>query len=546
MAILNIDANGLGKPLFEGTNTYRQKDDAGDNKVSGAYVHQAIEFSATEANEWQSLFTFVTNVMKSGGGALAVVNKTGSSLSAGPVRASGWDASSQSFTVVASDAAGSNAAQMLLLGSLANNAAGVAYVGGTWTSNIDTTGSSIGASVYLKPGGGVQLTAPNGVDQIVQIIGEVQTLASPGIISGYVQSPAKLGRSWLQIGVTTVGSDANLNTEGGALSLNALSSGQRNTAFGEEAGRGNTSGSDNTYVGYLAGPGVATTGQNVYVGASSGTGATGGNNVVVGQGTANGLVNGTDNTLLGRAANCTNTTGSIALGSGASATANGQCVIGGNSFPCTDLYLGNGVTNGTPSQNVYIHAPGITGAGTPSSLNICGGLGHGAAGGDVNLMADPGTGVLAVVCSATRDGALFFAGLPTTSHPGLPSANSARIFYDSTLQQLRFAENTGAYKSLQCFATKLISGAYAPSQDDDVLRCDATSAGFTVTLPAASGVNGRKYTLKKIDSTGNTVTIAGNVAGEKIDGATTVSLSVQYAAYTVQSNGSTWDIIAKV
>lgn len=74
---------------------------------------------------------------------------------------------------------------------------------------------------------------------------------------------------------------------------------------------------------------------------------------------------------------------------------------------------------------------------------------------------------------------------------------------------------------------------------------NAATAGVTITLPAASGVTGRMYVIKKIDSSANTVTIDGN-GTEKIDGANTVTLSAQWNSRTIQCDGSAWYIIATV
>ena len=198
MSILTIDPIAIGKPIFEGATAYRQKDDAADNKVSGAYSHLPIEFSATEANEWQSVFSYIANVSKAGGGALSVRNATGGSLAAGPVKVTGYDVTNAAFLIGLADASGANPALMLLLSALPNNSNGTAYVGGTWTSTIDTTASSVGVPVYLAAGGGVTLSAPGGADTIQQVAGQVQTLANPGIISGLLRAPAKFGTSWHQ------------------------------------------------------------------------------------------------------------------------------------------------------------------------------------------------------------------------------------------------------------------------------------------------------------------------------------------------------------
>ena len=90
----------------------------------------------------------------------------------------------------------------------------------------------------------------------------------------------------------------------------------------------------------------------------------------------------------------------------------------------------------------------------------------------------------------------------------------------------------------QAYVTK--TGAYTATNDDYVIDC--TSGTFTVTLPASSGRTGRILIIK--NSGAGTITVDGN-ASETIDGATTYSLSVQYATVQIMSDGTNWKIIAK-
>jgi hypothetical protein len=90
----------------------------------------------------------------------------------------------------------------------------------------------------------------------------------------------------------------------------------------------------------------------------------------------------------------------------------------------------------------------------------------------------------------------------------------------------------------QAYVTK--TGAYTATNDDYVIDC--TSGTFTVTLPASSGRTGRILIIK--NSGAGTITVDGN-ASETIDGATTYSLSVQYATVQIISDGTNWKIIAK-
>jgi hypothetical protein len=73
------------------------------------------------------------------------------------------------------------------------------------------------------------------------------------------------------------------------------------------------------------------------------------------------------------------------------------------------------------------------------------------------------------------------------------------------------------------------------------LLVDASGAARVITLPAATAR--RIYVVKKIDSSGNTVTIDGN-ASETIDGALTKVLSAQYASVMIQSDGTNWHILS--
>ncbi len=79
------------------------------------------------------------------------------------------------------------------------------------------------------------------------------------------------------------------------------------------------------------------------------------------------------------------------------------------------------------------------------------------------------------------------------------------------------------------------------SATESFVTADATSAGFTITLPAAAGITGRSYTIKKIDSSANTVTIEGN-ASETIDGAANQTLILEDETLTVTSDGTNFII----
>lgn len=74
---------------------------------------------------------------------------------------------------------------------------------------------------------------------------------------------------------------------------------------------------------------------------------------------------------------------------------------------------------------------------------------------------------------------------------------------------------------------------------NEIVLCDPTSAGFTVTLPAAAKCKGQKITVKNQTSSTNTITIATDDQAE-IDGAATASIASGYEAMTLVSDGSDW------
>lgn len=86
------------------------------------------------------------------------------------------------------------------------------------------------------------------------------------------------------------------------------------------------------------------------------------------------------------------------------------------------------------------------------------------------------------------------------------------------------------------------TSTYAVVDDDYLILCDASSNAITVALPSASSKEGRELTIKKVDATGNAVTIDGD-ASENIDGSSSASISSQYESVTLISNGSDWYII---
>lgn len=92
------------------------------------------------------------------------------------------------------------------------------------------------------------------------------------------------------------------------------------------------------------------------------------------------------------------------------------------------------------------------------------------------------------------------------------------------------------------FTTSTKTSNYTISSTDTVVFANATSGNTTITLPVASSLNGYKFYIKRIDGSGNTVTVQ-RTGTDTIDGMTSFTLDQQYTALGVISNGSSWYIL---
>lgn len=86
------------------------------------------------------------------------------------------------------------------------------------------------------------------------------------------------------------------------------------------------------------------------------------------------------------------------------------------------------------------------------------------------------------------------------------------------------------------------TAAYTTITTDSMLLCDATSAAFTITLITAVGNTGKKYIIKKIDASVNSITIDPNGA-ETIGGSLTYSLTYENDEIEIVSDGANWKIL---
>jgi hypothetical protein len=85
-----------------------------------------------------------------------------------------------------------------------------------------------------------------------------------------------------------------------------------------------------------------------------------------------------------------------------------------------------------------------------------------------------------------------------------------------------------------------VNNNYTVQSTDGFIAVDASAGPVTITMPAANALSGRKIHVKKIDATGNKVTVAPDGA-DNIDGHNGFVIGFQNNAYIFVSNGTdTW------
>lgn len=110
-------------------------------------------------------------------------------------------------------------------------------------------------------------------------------------------------------------------------------------------------------------------------------------------------------------------------------------------------------------------------------------------------------------------------------------SNTQALVADSTQTFGMKWENKGI------FTTTSKTANYTVLVSDDAVFGDATGGAFTLTLPAAAGVAGKRFFLKKTDSSVNAITISGNIDGSARK-LTTLNESVE-----IISDGTNWILL---
>jgi hypothetical protein len=219
-------------------------------------------------------------------------------------------------------------------------------------------------------------------------------------------------------------------------------------------------------------------------------------------------------------------------------------------------------TNGTNGTNGAMGATGATGAMGPT----------GSAGAAATVtVGTTGTGAAAVTNSGTSSAAVFNFTVPqgvagTAGAPGSTGATGAAGPTGATgttgatgpagpapsgAANLVLATPNGStgVSSLRALVAadvpalnvRTVTAATDTATTSDYLvLCNAASHAITETLPTCTGAQTMILVVKKIDTSGNAVTVSGT----SIDGGISLKLYTLNSAVTLQWNGAAWSVVS--
>jgi hypothetical protein len=221
----------------------------------------------------------------------------------------------------------------------------------------------------------------------------------------------------------------------------------------------------------------------------------------------------TDNIAIGRAALAdSNANGHVAIGSTAQAK-------GGSN---TSVAIGAGATAGTTTNSGGDVAIGASATATADAGITAVGFSAGSSGGARNA-----TSIGNNAQAGHSNAGAFGVGATTTKANQIMLGRNTEVVTHPGGVEFRVNAKTTTYTA---------------TGQDYYIPCDATSAAFTVTLPAATGT-GLVLRFKKTDSSANAVTIS-RAGSDTIDGATTKSLGTQYHVMEIIDRATNaWDIM---
>jgi hypothetical protein len=347
--------------------------------------------------------------------------------------------------------------------------------------------------------------------------------------SGRATGNTAVGYESLKGSTTPANNTGQNNTAVGYQALVANTSGIQNSSLGAQTLKGNTTGNYNVAIGYNALSANTTGSYNIAIGLNalkSNNGAGGGaeGNIAIGQNAMASALSTRGNTSIGYAS-------LTALTIGGDNTAIGEGTLASITESYSNTAIGSAAMLQATNNSQKSVAIGVrAGQKMNGGFNTFLGFESGASNlGSGNVFLGSLSG--------------FNAAFDNVSNKLIiQNADNAipLVYGDFSSKQLNINGTLSTAGTIQAFSAK--TSAHTILTSDEIITGDATSAIFTITLPTAVGKAGQTYTIKRINSGANAVTV-GTTTSQTIDGSTTYALSAQYKYVKVVSDGANWIIV---
>lgn len=149
---------------------------------------------------------------------------------------------------------------------------------------------------------------------------------------------------------------------------------------------------------------------------------------------------------------------------------------------------------------------------------------------------NPGTGTPATVVSADWANALQEELAYVIEQAGVTLDKTVRTQLKTAIENMI----KGGQSTVQ--AVVFGDSPYTTLANKRQVKVDTSGGSVTINLPAASGVNGLRFTFVKTTADANTVTLDGNGA-EQINGENTQVIDQQWTVLEILSIGTGWVIV---
>ena len=187
---------------------------------------------------------------------------------------------------------------------------------------------------------------------------------------------------------------------------------------------------------------------------------------------------------------------------------------------------------------ITVNLPEISGSTLPYSIAcLCE-----TAGNDITFNRGGASDTIGISASTTKvlnvAGVGFQLNADDSTSPDQWDSLEFGTVTDGSITRAKLADEAVANVAVVAKTT-----TYTATTSDDVITA-ATASGWTLTLPALSGITGKRFILKKTSSDSNVWTIDGN-GSETIDGSTTTTIDTENETLEIVAGASDWHVIRR-